>query len=201
MTSTYTPRRLRRTLAVSMGAALAATTASPGARAAEPVIDNSHFQVTFEHVEQDIGECLDVSFPLHHDGETNARIQVRTRGTDGPTYFSLRFNTHDVYTNLATGESFTATEVVRNADSRVVENPDGTLTIAFSAMETTTVHTPTGALLGVDSGRVTGTVLLDPGDPADPEDDVVISEELSDATGVSRLGGFDLCAVAETLLG
>ena len=202
MTTTHTPRRPRRTLAVACGAVLAAVGVSPAAAlAAEPVLDNSHFRISFEHVEQDIGECLGVAFPLHHDGQVNARIQLRTRGTDGPAYFSLRYNTLDVYTNLETGESFTAREVVRDADARVTENADGTVTIAFSAMETTTVHTPSGALLGVDSGRSTGSVRLDLADPDDPEDDIVISEQLSDATGVSRLGGFDLCAVAETLLG
>jgi hypothetical protein len=201
MTPTHTTRQTRRPVAVAIGAVLATAAVTPVARAAEPVLENTHYRVSFEHVEQDLGGCLDLAFPLHHDGETNARIQQRTRGVSGPAYSSLRYTTHDVYTNLTTGESFTAHEVVRNADSRVVENADGTLTITYSAMETTTVHTPSGALFGVDSGRVTGTVRLDPADPADPEDDIVISEELSDATGVSRLGGFDLCSVAETLLG
>ena len=202
MTTTHTPRRTRRTLAAACGAALATVVVSPAAaQAAEPVLDNSHFRVGYEHVEQEIGECLDVAFPIHHAGRSNAVIQLRTRGTSGPAYFSLRYNTDDVYTNLDTGESFTAREVVREADTRVTENADGTLTIVYSAVATTTVHTPSGALLGVDAGRVTGTVVLDLMDPEDPEDDIVISEELSDHVGVSGLGGFDLCSVAESLLG
>lgn len=200
--TTTTSRHSRRTRAAACGAAFAAVgmQAAP-ARAAEPVLENSHFRVSYEHVEQDIGECLDVAFPIHHAGKSNAVMQLRTRGTSGPAYFSLRYNTDDVYTNVETGESFRVREVVREADTRVTENEDGTLTISYSAVATTIVHTPSGALLGVDSGRVTGTVRLDPGDVADPEDDVVISEEQSDPVGVSRLGGFDLCSVAESLLG
>lgn len=202
MTTTPTSRRSHRTLAVACGAAFAAVgmPATP-ALAAEPVMDNSHFRVSYEHVEQEIGECLDVAFPIHHAGTSNAVIQLRTRGTSGPVYFSLRYNTDDVYTNVDTGESFTAREVVREADTRVTENADGTVTIVYSAVSSTTVHRPSGALVGVDSGRVTGTVVLDLMDPADPEDDVVVSAELSEHTGVSGLGGFDLCSVAETLLG
>ena len=48
---------------------------------------------------------------------------------------------------------------------------------------------------------MTTTVHLDLGDPENPDDDVVISEEQSAPTGVSGLGGFDLCSVAESLLG
>lgn len=198
MTTTPTSR-LGRTTAVACVAALGTQT-SP-ALAAEPVLVNSHFRTAFEHVEQDIGECLDVAFPIHHSGKSNAVIQLRTRGTSGPTYSSLRYTTDDVYTNVDTGESFKAREVVREADTRITENVDGTVTATFSAKATVTVHKPSGALFGVDSGRVTGTVHLDLADPDDPEDDIVISEQLSDPTGVSRLGGFDLCAVAETLLG
>lgn len=201
MTTTLTSRRSRRTLAVVCGAAFAVGMPASAALAAEPVLDNTHLRLSFEHVEQDIGDCLDVAFPILHAGTTNVGIQTRTRGTSGPTYFSLRYNTDDVYTNVNTGESFRAREVVREADSRVTENADGTFTIAYSSRLTTTVHTPSGALFGVDSGRVTGTVIIDLVDPQDPDDDVVISEQQSDPVGVSQLGGFDLCSVAETLLG
>lgn len=202
MTTTPPSRRRRRTLAVACGAILAAVgMPSAPALAAGPVAASSHFRVGFEHVEQEIGECLDVAFRIHHAGRTNAVLQERTRGSGGPVHFSLRYNSDDVYTNLDTTESFTAREVVRDADTRVTENADGTLTVVYSAMATTTVHTPSGALLGVDAGRVTGTVVLDLMDPQDPEDDVVVSEELSEHVGVSRLGGFDLCSLAETLLG
>ena len=201
MTMTTPSRRSHRTLAVVCGAALSVAMPASAALAAEPVLDNSHVHLTFEHVEQDIGECLDVAFPIHHAGTTNAVIQTRTRGTSGPTYFSLRYNTDDVYTNLDTGESFTARETVREADAKVTENSDGTLTITFSSKRTVTVHTPSGALFGVDSGRVTGTVRIDLVDPENPDDDVVISEDLSAPVGVSQLGGFDLCSVAETLVG
>ena len=204
--STTSTRRSRRTPAAACGAAAVAVAFAvvvppATAQAASPVLENSHFRITYVHVEQEIGECLDVAFPIRHDGASNVQVQQRTRGTDGPVYFSLRYNTSDVYTNVDTGAFFTAREVVRDADSRVVENADGTLSISYASVRTITVHTSSGRLVGVDSGRVTGTVVLDPMDPADPEDDVVLFEEVSEPTGVSRLGGFDLCATAVTLLG
>lgn len=201
MTTTLTSRRSRRTLAVACGAAFAVGMPASAALAAEPVLDNIHFHFSFVHVEQDIGGCLDVAFPIQHVGTINVLIQTRTRGTSGPTYSTLRYNTDDVYTNVDTGESFTAREVSREADTKVTENGDGTITVAYSSQLTVTVHTPTGALFGVDSGRVTGSVLIDLVDPQNPDDDVVISEQQSDPVGVSQLGGFDLCSVAQTLLG
>lgn len=163
--------------------------------------DISHLKLNFEHVEQDLGECVDVPFPIHHAGTTNVRFQTRTRGSSGPTLFSVRYNTDDVYTNLDTGKSFTAREVVRDADARVTDNGDGTITVRYTSKATITVHTPAGALYGVDSGRFTGTAHIAVNDPDDPEDDTLLSDEQSEPTGVSRLGGFDLCAVAETLIG
>ncbi len=201
MTTPFTSRRSRRTLAVACGAAFAVGMPASAALAAEPVLDNTHFHFSGGHVEQDIGFCMDVPFPIRHDSTINVLIQTRTRGTSGPTYSTLRFNTDDVYTNVDTGEFFTAREVVRDADTKTTENADGTLTIAYTSQETITVHTPSGALFGVDSGRATGSVVIDLVDPQNPDDDVVVSEEQSDAVGVSGLGGFDLCSVAETLLG
>ncbi|WP_377644120.1 hypothetical protein [Oryzobacter terrae] len=191
-------RRTGRGLVALVGAAGLWGGAAASAVAVPP--DTSHLRFSFEHVEQDVGECVGVAFPVHHDGTTNVRFQTRTRA-GGLDYFSLRYNTHDVYTNLATGESFTAREVVREADARVTDNGDGTITAVYTATVTVTVHTPSGALFGVDSGRVVGTVHLAVNDPADPDDDTVVSDEQSEPTGVSRLGGFDLCSVAVTLLG
>jgi len=201
MTTKLTSRRSHRTLAVACGAAFAVGMPASAALAAEPVLDNTHFHLTFAHVEQDIGFCMDVPFPIRHNGSTNVLIQSRTHGTSGPTYDTLRYNTDDVYTNVDTEESFTTREVVRQADTKVTENADGTITIAYSSQMTVTVHTPSGALLGVDSRRVTGSVRIDLADPQNPDDDVVIFEQHSDPVGVSQLGGFDLCSVAEKLLG
>ena len=201
MTTTLTSRRSRRTFAVACGAAFAVGMPASAALAAEPVLDNVHFHFNFVHVEQDLGDCMDVPFPIQHDGSVNVLIQSRARGTSGPTSDILRYNTDDVYTNVATGESFTAREVVRQAETEVAENADGTITIAYSSQLTVTVHTPSGALFGVDSGRVSGSVRIDLVDPQNPDDDVVISAQQSDPVGVSQLGGFDLCSVAQTLLG
>ena len=189
-------------LAVACATALAAAGLAPSAAAAgSPVIQNVHFNFTYTHIEQEIGECLDVPFLIRHDGRSNARLQTRTRGTDGPEYFSIRYNTGDVYTNVDTGESFTGTTSVREADLRVTENGDGTITAVATTRAITKFHDPSGALIGIDAGRITSTYLIDLMDPVDPEDDVVLAQEHSEPSGTSSLGGAGVCELAVQFLG
>ena len=197
MSSHHASGRTRGVLAVACGTALAAVALAPAAgAAATPVIQNVHFNFTYTHIEQEIGECLDVPFAIRHDGRSNARLQVRTHGTDGPEYLSLRYTTGDVYTNVETGESFTGTTSVREADLKVTEHGDGTITVVAASRGTTKFHDPSGALIAIDSGRVTSTYLIDLMEPADPEDDIVLAEEHSEPTGTSSLGEVDVCGLA-----
>ncbi|HYN29315.1 MAG TPA: hypothetical protein VES95_05525 [Dermatophilaceae bacterium] len=190
-----------RRIAVIAGAALAAAALVPAtATAAEPV-DGFHFRGEYTHVEQEIGECLEVPFPIRHDGWVNARFSVRLHGTDGPEYYSLRATARDLYTNTDTGESFTGHSTFRDADLRVTDHGDGTITVLASGVRVESFRAPSGRLIGIDAGRATSTYVVDVGDPGDPDDDTVLSETHSEPVGASSLDGAGVCQIAATYLG
>jgi len=172
---------------------------SAAAAAAQP-LENAHFTGTGVHVEQDIGECLWVPFPIEHESRYNARFQLFRRGADGLLHSSFRYSSIDTVTNLDTGISLRSTTVQGERDVRVTDNGDGTLSIVVLLVGTTTYHAPDGALIGVDATKSTLELLVDhAGTPADWDDDVVLSETLSDPVGTSSLGS--LCDIAFEHLG
>jgi hypothetical protein len=193
----------RRAGAAAAGAVLASVTVLPPAGAADhhPVLENEHYMGTYTHVEQDIGECLDLPFRLQHDGTFNSRVQFRLRGSDPWGYASIRANGRDLFTNLETGETMTGSWSLRESDQTITDNGDGTITIESSLFSRTAYHAPSGALIGVDVWRTTGTWVIATQGTPDPEDDVVLSEEIEEPTGGARtLDGRDLCDLAAEYL-
>ena len=171
------------------------------AAAADPPV-TEHNRGTASHVEQDIGECLSVPFPIGHAARYNARYQEFRRGADGLQYVSFRLSSTDTITNLDTGVSLRSTTVLREKDVRITDEGDGTLSIVVLLIGTTTYHEPSGALIGVDATKRTLEVVVDhAGTPDDWGDDVVLSEALSDPVGASTLGGASLCDIALEYLG
>lgn len=75
------PTRLRRASVAIAAAALAATLAPAAVAHDHPVLENDHFVGTYTHVEQDIGECLDLPFRLQHDGTYNSKVRFMLRGS------------------------------------------------------------------------------------------------------------------------
>lgn len=189
------------------GRHLAALTASVGllaagtASAAAQPIENSHFRGSASHVEQDEGRCLEVPFPLLHEQDFNARMQIIPKGRDRFGHFSLTYVNRGVYTNTDSGATFTVTSTAREADARIVDNGDGTLTITGAMRGTTVVRAERGGVVGIDSLRTTFESVLDQnGTPDDWSDDEEVSFTQSEPVGVSTLGGFDECAMALELL-
>lgn len=190
--STTTARKL------TVAAAAAATLAlSPTASAdSHPVLENEHFQGSYTHIEQEIGGCLDVPFPIRHDGTFNTHVQFMMRGSNPYGYYSVRGNGLDTYTNADTQESMRGSWSLRRADHSITDNGDGTITIVGNLHSRTAYHSPSGALIGIDSGRATATWVVDTMGTPEGDDDVLVSESIGELTGASRLDGRDLCDLA-----
>lgn len=199
MSTTTTVRRSGVAIAA---AALAAVTLVPAAVADHhPVLENEHFMGTYTHVEQDIGECLDLPFQLQHDGTFNSKVRFMLRGSDPWGYGSITATGRDVYMNVETGATMRGSWNIREADQTITDNGDGTITIVSALFNRTAYHAPSGALIGTDVLRTTGTWVIATQGTPDPSDDVIVSEEIEAPTGGARtLDGRDLCDIAAEYL-
>lgn len=193
---------VRRAGVATAAAAIAAVSLVPSAVGGEhPVLENSHFKGTYTHIEQDIGECLDLPFQLQHDGTFNSKVRFMLRGSNPWGYFSVAANGQDTYTNLETGATMRGRWSLREADQTITDNGDGTVTIESTLFSRTAYHAPSGALVGTDVWRTTGTWVIATQGTPDPEDDVVLSEDVELPTGGARtLDGRGLCDVAAEYL-
>jgi hypothetical protein len=130
------------------------------------------------------------SNPLHHrparaqrrqiDFVIDGRFQAGAKGSDGLVYF-LQLTRHtEVITNLANGRFVTSvTPSVLEKDSRVTDNGDGTLTVLVIATGNATLYGEDGKAIGRNPGQIRIELLLDHGGtPNDPDDDVLLSEEV-----------------------
>lgn len=192
----------RRVGAVAASATLATVILVPPAGADHhPVLEKEHFMGTYTHVEQDIEECLDLPFRLQHDGTFNTRVRFMLRGNNPWGYFSIAATGRDTYTNLETGTTMRGSWNLREADQTITDNGDGTITIVSTLFNRTAYHAPSGGLIGTDVWRTTGTWVIATQGTPDPEDDVVLSEEIvAPTTGARTLDGRDLCDVAAEYL-
>lgn len=192
----------RRVGAVAAGATLATVALVPPAGADHhPVLENEHFKGTYMHVEQEIGECLDLPFMLRHDGTFNSRVRFMLRGNNPWGYFSVALTGRDTYTNLETGTTMRGSWNLREADQTITDNGDGTSTIVSTLFNRTAYHAPSGALIGTDVWRTTGTWVIATQGTPDPGDDEVVSEEIvAPTTGARTLDGRDLCDIAAEYL-
>ncbi len=193
--TTSAPRRAA--LATAGAAALAL--ALPTTASAEPPVTD-HFKGTFVHVEQEGGGCLEVPFPVEHEGFFNVTVKEQVR--HGAVYVSLSGINLSTYTNLDTGASLRGHATFHDVDRKVVDNGDGTITVTFRSMRQESFHTQQGALVGNRTTREVVEVVIDlAGTPTDLSDDEVVSETLTDAaSGAGSLGDHDECSIAAEYL-
>ena len=145
----------------------------------------------FEFVDDDFcGAGLEVEIAVTLD----LRIQAMPRGPDQLIYFMQHVRETDVLTNLANGRSIESVAIVTDKDLRVTDNGDGTLTVLILATGNGVVYGENGEAIARNPGQIRIELLVDHGGtPGDPEDDVVLSEELvKGSTGRSD----DFCAAA-----
>ena len=145
----------------------------------------------FEFVDDDFcGAGLEVEVAVTLD----IRVNVLARGPDQLVYFMQHFTETDVLTNLENGRSLRSVVKAIDKDLRVTDNGDGTLTVLILATGNATLYGENGKAIARNPGQIRVELLIDHGGtPNDPDDDVVLSEEVvKGSTGRSD----DICAAA-----
>ena len=185
-------RRLRLGAILALGAAAAAILAA-AAGAGPPFRETIHDE--FEFVDDDFcgaGLAVEVAVVL------DLRVHALPHGPDGLVYFLSHGTETDVLTNLANGRSLTSFTRVIEKDLRVTDNGDGTLTVLILATGNAVVYGEDGKAIARNPGQIRIELLIDDaGTPADPSDDVLLSEEVvKGSTGRSD----DFCEAAVAAL-
>lgn len=149
----------------------------------------------FEFVDDDFcGAGLEVEVAVTLD----IRVNVLARGPDQLVYFMQHFTETDVLTNLENGRSIRSVVSAVDKDLKVTDNGDGTLTVLILATGNATLYGENGKAIARNPGQIRVELLVDHGGtPNDPDDDVVLSEEIvKGSTGRSD----DICTAAVAAL-
>ncbi|SNS39533.1 hypothetical protein SAMN04488107_2378 [Geodermatophilus saharensis] len=189
--------RPARAIAATGSLAVLLTATVAGTAAAQPpekgTIDDS-----FTRVEEDFcGSGQDVEIATTVQG----RYQVTLHGPDGVPYYLESLRVEETLTLLGDEPRVIASSVDRvlNKDLHVVQEGDGTLTIAFLATGASTLYDAEGTPIARNPGQIRQTINIDlNGTPDDPtDDDVTLVSVDKESTGRSD----DYCEALLPLLG
>ena len=195
-----TPTLLRSLLAALCAGALTVVLA-PWAAASGNVVFRSHETFKDSHVEQETHEFCDVPFLVRWDGRVTVTETGIARGGGELEYYSIHVSAEDTFTNVETGVSFRSVDAFSGRDQKLTLNADGTLTVEFMDRFSSKLFGSDGKLVGLDAGTVAGTLVIDLGDPEDPEDDTVLSETITRDHGTRTFGERDFCEDVLEFLG
>lgn len=193
---TSTPTMIRPLLAALCAGVLTLALA-PVAAASGNVAFRFHETFKESHIEQEEhGDefCPDVPFLVRWEGRGTVTEMGILRGGGELEHFSFHLSAENTYTNVETGASFRTLDTFRGGDQKLTLNADGTITIDFMDRFSSKLFGSDGKLVGLDAGLVAGTLVIDLGDPADPEDDTVLSETITKDHGTRTFGERDFCA-------
>lgn len=174
---------------------------APFAAASGNVVFRSHETLKDSHIEQETHDFCDVPFLVLWEGRVTITETGIARGGGELEYFSIHVSAEDTFTNLATGASFRSVDTFNGRDQKLTLNADGTLTVKFMDRFSSKLFGSDGKLVGVDAGTFAGTLVIDLGDPADPEDDTVVSETITRDHGTRTRGERDFCQDVVDFLG
>lgn len=189
--------------AIALVAATGALGAAVPATAGEPVIQNDHFVVTGDsHIEQEFHDdfCPEIEFPVLWEGRVSANFQIRTRGLDGPEYYSDRFVTQNRYTNTENGKYLEQRSAFRGSDQQLSLNGD-ILSGTWATTVSVRITASDGTIIGQTSGRQTFEFMVDLNDLDNPDDDEFLGETVSDLTGRDTMPESEFCSDLMTYLG
>jgi hypothetical protein len=180
----------------SIGAALAAlaclgsaVTVLAGTASAEPPGRETFHEETTEVIDD---FCDSPGLTVQLERTVDVRGSAQARGQEGLIYFLEHIVLEEVLTPVVAGEpvpgeSLRVVERTLTKDLKVTDNGDGTLTVLMLATGTSTLYDSSGKAIARNPGQVRFETLLDhAGTPADPADDVEISQvQVKGSTGRS----------------
>ena len=202
MNHSNSPRRRATRVVLALGTALASALAvSVPAQAAGNVVFRDHFTIKDSHIEQETHDFCDVPFLVRWDGSLTVTETVIRKGGGDLEYSSFHLSTRESFTNVETGASFRHHVAFSGRDQKLTWNDDGTLTVNAMDRFSTKLFDPDGKLVAIDAGIAAFTLVIDLHDPADPEDDEVVSETVTKDHGPRGFADRDFCADVEDFLG
>ena len=135
-----------------------------------------HFSDTFTGSFVVAGFCGDMDVRIDVDGDF--KVVGRESGPNRLGRYTVTNHGYETFTNLATGKVVTAYFDYVIQDVRLTDNGDGTITILYQTPGPERYFGPDGKVVLIDSRPQWWEVVIDLGNPSDPSDDTVISEEL-----------------------
>ena len=169
------------------GSALASAPAT-----AKP-IDKGHFHDVFT---SDVYNCDGT--PAQDSGDVSGNFVFNQRGSSPFPYYRESIHGTVVTTNLENDGTYTNVFTANSKDQTIVNNGDGTITIAVFASGGSRFYDTNGKLVLRDPGEVRFAFDIDyNGTPGDPDDDVEIPDSfrlVRGSTGNSDLSDRDFCA-------
>jgi hypothetical protein len=120
---------------------------------------------------------------------------VQRKPSDIVPYFGARFHETVVWTNVATGKSFTIHNRVNDKDLQIVDNGDGTITIDAMATGGLRITDDDGKHLFSNAGQIRYRIVIDlGGTPLDIGDDTELSFEITrESNGTNDTADRDFC--------
>ena len=197
-------RALVRPLLAALCAGALTVMLAPFATASGNVVFRSHETLRDSHIEQEEhGDefCPDVPFLVRWEGRVTITEKGIARGGGELEYYSIHISAEDTFTNEETGVSFRSVDTFNGNDQKLTLNADGTLTVEFMDRFSSKLFGSDGKLVGIDAGTFAGTLLIDLGDPEDPEDDTVVNETITRDHGTRTFGERDFCQDVLDFLG
>ncbi len=121
--------------------------------------------------------CGDIDIRI--SGTFVGTMHSQPKGRDKLLYFMENGHGFHDYTNLGTGKTMRAVDNGAFKDVRVEDNGDGTLSILAQYSGGTSFYGPDGERLGGANGVTAWAWVVDhAGTPLDPDDDILISEDV-----------------------
>lgn len=161
------------------------------APASSAVLENLHLQ---DSGSEPFLLCSGINATYSWDD--SGHVLFKTAGRERLVYFAANVHGTEVFTNLATGKTYTSVYNVTNRAMKVTDNGDGTLTFTGSNVGTTRWYGADGRLLFVDAGHFSFQILVDHGGtPGDPSDDVEIEDSFTvvKEVGTGQTASRDFC--------
>jgi hypothetical protein len=159
---------MRLSLAAVTVTGAAAALLALGGPAHAAIVDRSLNEFTFTFGPVDCGAAV-----IWGEGDGRVLDTFRTRGPDGDVFGSFRGTVDFVYTNPATGRSWTSRDTFNERDSRVLSRDGDTVQMLVTAAQRSEIFDEDGALDSANRGMAQWVLSIDTQGTADPHDDDV----------------------------
>ncbi|HSV39406.1 MAG TPA: hypothetical protein VLI04_11665 [Nocardioidaceae bacterium] len=151
-----------------------AISAGLGPAAAAPFV-HDQFDVEFDFVTETF--CGDMSVRV--EGDFQGTFTIMQKGREHLPHFQQNLHGTHRWTNLATGLAMTDVLNTIAKDQSVTDNGDGTITVRAAYTGHDALYGPDGRRIDQFGGTTWSVIILDHGGTlVDPDDDVLLSEEI-----------------------